>query len=100
MSVPLALLRRLIVPAFVLATAVHPALAGAQTAADHIALGDRENVAMNAPSALHHYQEAIKLDPKSYDALWKAAREAVDVGEFAPPAERDSLYTLAEQYAR
>lgn len=100
MLVSPALLRRLIVPAFVLATATRPALAAAQTAADHIALGDREHAAMNAPSALHHYQEAIQLDPKSYDALWKAAREAVDVGEFAPAAERDSVYTLAEQYAR
>ena len=80
MLVSPALLRRLIVPAFVLATAAHPALAAAQTAADHIALGDREHAAMNAPSALHHYQEAIKLDPNSYDALWKAAREAVDHG--------------------
>jgi tetratricopeptide (TPR) repeat protein len=100
MFVSPALLRRLIVPAIVFATATRPALATAQTAADHIALGDREHTAMNAPSALHHYEEAIKLDPKSYDALWKAAREAVDVGEFAPAAERDSLYTLAEQYAR
>jgi tetratricopeptide (TPR) repeat protein len=97
MSVSLALLRRLIVPALVLAS---PAYATAQTAAEHIALGDRDHAAMNAPTALHHYEEAIKADPKSYDALWKAAREAVDVGEFAPPAERDSLYTLAEQYAR
>jgi len=96
----LALPRRLMVPVIALAIAVVPALAAAQTAAEHIALGDREHTAMNAPSALHHYQEAVKLEPKSYDALWKAAREAVDVGEYAPPAERDSLYTLAEQYAR
>jgi tetratricopeptide (TPR) repeat protein len=100
MLVSPALLRRLIVPAIVFATAAHPASVAAQTAADHIALGDRDHAAMNAPSALHHYEEAIKLDPKSYEALWKASREAVDVGEFAPPAERDANYTLAEQYAR
>lgn len=91
------LLRRLVVSALVLAT---PAVAAAQTAADHIAMGDRDHAAMNAPSALHHYEEAIKLDPKSYDALWKASRDAVDVGEYAPVAERDADYTLAEQYAR
>jgi len=96
----LALPRRLIAPAIVLATVALPALVAAQTAADHVALGDRDHAAMNAPSALHHYEEAIKLEPKSYDALWKAAREAVDVGEYAPPAERDADYTLAEQYAR
>ena len=40
-------------------------MAGAQTAADHIALGDKEYVAMNAPAALQHYEEAIKLDAKN-----------------------------------
>ena len=64
MLVSPALLRRLLVPAIVLATATRPALAAAQSAADHIALGDREHAAMNAPSALQHYEEAIKLDPK------------------------------------
>lgn len=83
-----------------LAIAALPALAVAQSAADHIAMGDRDHTAMNAPSALHHYVEAMKLEPRSYEALWKATREAVDVGEFAPPAQRDSLYTEAEQYAR
>jgi len=94
------LVRRLIAPVVVLLAAVRPVPVAAQTAADHIALGDRDHAAMNAPSALHHYEEAIKLEPKSYDALWKASREAVDVGEYAPPAERDADYTLAEQYAR
>ena len=42
----------------------------------------------------------MKLEPKSYEALWKATREAVDVGEYAARTQRDSLYTLAEQYAR
>ena len=94
------LVRRLIAPVVVLLAAVRPVPVAAQTAADHITLGDRDHAAMNAPSALHHYEEAIKLEPKSYDALWKASREAVDVGEYAPPAERDADYTLAEQYAR
>jgi len=74
--------------------------AGAQSAQEHIAIGDREHVAMNAPGALQHYQEAIRVDPKSYEALWKASREAVDVGEFAAPGQRDSLYGEAELYAR
>ncbi|MEO8562765.1 MAG: hypothetical protein ABI601_11860 [bacterium] len=77
-----------------------PVRASAQSAAEHIAIGDREHAAMNAPAALQHYQEAMRVDPRSYEALWKATREAVDVGEFAPQAQRDSLYTLAEQYAR
>ena len=83
-----------------LAIAALPAAATAQSAADHIALGDRDHAAMNAPSALHHYEEAIKLEPRSYEAQWKATREAVDVGEYAAAPQRDSLYTVAEQYAR
>jgi tetratricopeptide (TPR) repeat protein len=77
-----------------------PAFAAAQSAADHIAMGDRDHAAMNAPGALHQYQEAMKIEPNSYDALWKGAREAVDVGEYAARPQRDSMYTLAEQYAR
>jgi tetratricopeptide (TPR) repeat protein len=100
MLLSLVLRRRLIVPALVLATGAFPALLTAQSAADHIAMGDRDHTALNAPSALHHYEEAVKLEPKSYEALWKGAREAVDAGEYAPPAERDADYTLAEQYAR
>ena len=73
----------------------------AQSAAEHIALGDKDHVAMNASGALKHYEEAIKVDSKSAEALWKATREAVDLGEFnSDEKERDRLYTLAEQYAR
>ena len=83
-----------------LAIAALPALAAAQSAADHVAMGDRDHAALNAPGAFHHYQEAIKLENRSYEALWKAAREAVDVGEYGAQAVRDSMYPLAEQYAR
>ena len=92
--------RRLLGLAAVLATTALPVGASAQGASEHIAIGDREHAAMNAPSALQHYQEALKADPKSYEALWKATREAVDVGEYAPQAQRDSLYRAAELYAR
>jgi tetratricopeptide (TPR) repeat protein len=91
---------RLLGTAVIVVVSAMPGRAGAQSAADHIALGDREHAAMNAPSALHHYQDAMKADPRSYEALWKASREAVDVGEYAPQAQRDSLYTAAESYAR
>ena len=48
-------------------------VAGAQTAADHIALGDKEYVAMNASAALQHYEAALQADPRNYEALWKAS---------------------------
>ena len=46
------------------------------SAPDHVALGERAHVAMNAPVALAHYEAALKVDSMNYDALVKAAREA------------------------
>src|SRR3954465_3277434 len=75
--------------------------AGAQSAADHVALGDKEYVAMNAPAALQHYEEAIKLDPKNYEALWKASRSAVDLGSYENnDKKREDYFKNAELYAR
>src|SRR4051812_21250933 len=81
----------------ILATAV----AGGQTAADHVALGDKEYVAMNAAAALQHYEEAIKIDPKNYPALWKASRSAVDLGSYERDDEkREAYFKTAEDDAR
>ena len=92
---------RLLSAAAIVTVALAPARLMAQTAAEHIALGDKDHLAMNAPNALHHYDEAIRADPKSYEALWKATREAVDVGEYnADDTERERLYSAAELYAR
>ena len=71
----------------------------AQTAAEHIVMGDREHAAMNAAAALGHYQEAIRLDANNAEALWRASRESIDLGEF-DDKRRDSLYALGDQYAR
>jgi tetratricopeptide (TPR) repeat protein len=71
----------------------------AQTAAEHIVLGDKDYEGMNAAGALRHYQEAIRIDANNAEALWKASVQAIDLGEFNDPA-RDSLYRLGEQFAR
>jgi tetratricopeptide (TPR) repeat protein len=68
-------------------------------AAEHIVLGDKDHAAMNAAGALRHYQAAIQADANNAEALWRASREAVDLGEFNNAA-RDSLYRLGEQFAR
>ena len=74
---------------------------GAQSAADHTALGDKEYVAMNASAALDHYEAAIKEDPKNYDALWKASRSAVDLGEHErDDSKREDYFKRGELYAR
>lgn len=82
------------------ALALLPGLALAQSAGEHVTMGDRDHAAMRAPSALKHYEAAIAAEPKNYDALWKAAREAIDVGEAAAEAERQAHYKNAELYAR
>lgn len=87
--------------AVIAALVLAPAMAAAQTAAEHIALGDREYAAMNAPGALAHYEAALAADSSDYEALWKASREAVDLGEFNDDdAQRKALYAKAEQYGR
>ena len=73
----------------------------AQSAADHIALADKEYVAMHASAALDHYEAAIKADPKSYEALWKASRSEIDLGEHErDDSKRDNYFKRGELYAR
>jgi tetratricopeptide (TPR) repeat protein len=75
--------------------------AWAQSAADHIALGDREYAAAHAPAALQHYAAAVAADPTNYEALWKASREAIDAGENETDDDRrTALFRKGEQYAR
>jgi tetratricopeptide (TPR) repeat protein len=71
----------------------------AQSAAEHIAMGDRDRVALNAAGALSHYEAALRAEPTSAEALWRASSEAIDLGEFNDAA-RDSLYRLGAAYAR
>ncbi|MGK2961609.1 MAG: tetratricopeptide repeat protein [Gemmatimonadaceae bacterium] len=76
-------------------------VADAQSAREHILLGDRAYEAMEARSALRHFEEALGVDPRNYEALWKASRSAVDIG--SGPVEASSgrtLFTSAERYAR
>ena len=75
--------------------------ASGQTAANNIAIGDKEYAAMNAPAAYKAYQAAITDDPKNYEALWKASRSAVDLGSYEKNDEmRGVYYRNAELYAR
>lgn len=86
-------------PVLLAATILCAGPLSAQTAAEHIVMGDRDHSAMNAAGALGHYQAAIQADANNAEALWRASREAIDLGEF-DDARRDSLYRLGEQYAR
>jgi Tfp pilus assembly protein PilF len=66
-----------------------------------IVLGDSLYTARNAQAALADYEAAIAADSMNYEALWKAARSAVDLAEFDPDqAHRVGLYKKASAYAR
>lgn len=66
-----------------------------------LAAGDRAHEARNAKVALAYYEAVIAADSGNYAALWRASRDAVDLGESAPDAAtRNSLLARAEDYAR
>jgi tetratricopeptide (TPR) repeat protein len=88
-------------PTALVAMSVLARMAVAQTPAEHIAAGDSAYAALKPTAALPHYQAAIAADSTTYEALWKASRTAVDVGELEPNVEtRKQIYRNAEQYAR
>ena len=60
-------------------------VAGAQSPAEHIALGDSIYARFKPDEALPHYLAAIGTDSSNAEALWKAARSQIDLAE----AERD-----------
>lgn len=76
-------------------------LAQAQTAAEHIALGDQAYDRLEAAQALQHYEAALAADSTQYEALWKASRQYSDLAEYeADKAKREEMYVTAERLAR
>jgi len=63
--------------------------AAAQTAAEHISMGDQAYAAFDDTKALGHYQDALKLEPGNYEALWKASRAIVDLADVIPATQKD-----------
>lgn len=81
--------------------AVPSARAAAQGAADYVAQGNAAYEARNAPEALRDYDRALALEPHNYEALWRAARSGIDLGEYEPDAaRRAALFKTAEERAR
>ncbi len=71
---------------------------------DHIAMGRAAFDGREPEVALIHFQAALAQDSTSYEAAWRASQAAIDVGKQTPDsvksAYRDSMYALAERYAR
>lgn len=94
--------KSVILGTFIVALAV---LCYGQTAADHIKAGDEAYARFDDQQALEHYQEALKLEPQNYEALWKSARADVDVADVITGTDKDAkqrrmkLYTDGTNYA-
>ena len=72
-----------------------------QSADEQVAAANRAYADQDVPTALALYEKALAVDPRNYEALWKAARAAIDLGTPVTDAvRRNSLYSKAEQYAR
>ncbi len=78
----------------------------AHTAEEHIRMGDEAYAQFDDRKALEHYQEALKLEPENYEALWKTSRAMVDIADVIPAADKDikarqtKMYTEATALAR
>jgi len=88
--------------ALCLTPAVLAPAASAQTAtSEHLALGDSAYTATQSADALKHYEAALAADSTNYEALWKASRSAIDLGEAATDAkQRNAYYRQGTQFAR
>lgn len=74
--------------------------AGAQTASERIAQGDRAYAGLQAKAALDQYRLALSIEPKNYEALCKASRVEVDLAEgMEGGAMHDSLQANAQRHA-
>jgi tetratricopeptide (TPR) repeat protein len=78
-------------------------LSAQTSAAEHVRLGDSLRHALNPAEALQHYRAALALEPGSYEANWKAAREIADVAKQlqgdSTKDRRDSLYAVGRTWA-
>jgi tetratricopeptide (TPR) repeat protein len=78
-----------------------PAAVAAQSAARHLAEGDKAYSSRRAPEALRHYRAAIAGDSTRADALWRASAVEAEIAEFDPDsAHADSLLASAERHGR
>jgi tetratricopeptide (TPR) repeat protein len=86
--------------AVTVAVSLFATVAPAQSAAEHIAAGDKAAAALNATGALTEYKAAIAADANSEEALWKASRTLVDLGEYEPDKDKQKdLYAEAKDDA-
>jgi len=70
------------------------------TTQEWIALGNAAYEARNAAESLKDYEAALALDAANYDALWRAARSGIDLGQYEPnEAKQKAIFALANERA-
>jgi tetratricopeptide (TPR) repeat protein len=73
----------------------------AQDPAALVARGDSAYTVFNAEEALQQYEAALALDSLHADALGKASRTAIDLGEgMTDKAQQKEIFRKGERYAR
>lgn len=78
----------------------------AQTAEELIKSGDEYYSKWEDQKALAEYLKALEIEPKNYEALWKASRGYVDVADLMTETGKEAekqkfeMYVKAERYAR
>lgn len=87
-----------------LAVPLHTAPAEAQGVDAQVTLGEAARAARDPNAALTHFRAALAIDSTNYAANWEGALSLIDIGKETPDSvdspARDSLYALAEVYAR
>ena len=87
----------------VAATVLWRGALGAQgpSVAEAVDAAERARAALDAPTALATLERALAVSPSDYALLWRASREAADLGEASTDARRrDALYAQADGWAR
>jgi tetratricopeptide (TPR) repeat protein len=90
--------------ALIVAALLLPRAVPAQHLPSHRSAGLAAREARDAAGAVRHFEAALAVDSLDYVANWAAALSLIDLGKVTPDSvpspERDSLYALAERYAR
>ena len=76
----------------------------AQGADEHVVRGKAAWDARDPAAALRHFEAALAIDSMNYEANWRGAIAAIDIGKQTPDSvkspERDKLYAQAEGLAK
>ena len=64
-------------------------LAGAETASERLQAGDAAYARFDDAAALAEYEQAARLEPGNFEALWKTGRAYMNVGDLVPHEQKD-----------